>query len=139
MADEERISLDVVDDQEEIVTINASDESEAASIDPSDQILHAVSPKVKVTKNGNVTTVTATDIDGTTSAQIYDGNDDKHYLHTQGVPAREWEIHHNLNKYPSVTITDSAGNEVIGECEYRDTNNLVLIFAGEFAGKAFLN
>lgn len=64
---------------------------------------------------------------------------DKTYLHIQGVAADEWIINHNLNKYPSVSVIDSAKNEVIGEVEYIDTNNLKLKFVGSFSGKATLN
>ena len=64
---------------------------------------------------------------------------DKNYLHIQSVASNEWIINHNLNKYPSVSVIDSAENEVIGEVEYIDTNNLKLKFAGSFSGKATLN
>lgn len=61
------------------------------------------------------------------------------YVHKQNVSAAVWEITHNLNKYPSVTVVDSAGTTVIGECDYIDTNNVKLTFKGAFSGKAFLN
>ena len=48
-------------------------------------------------------------------------------------------INHNLGKYPSITVIDSGGSEVIGEVEYVDTNNVTLTFSAAFSGKAFLN
>lgn len=64
---------------------------------------------------------------------------DKNYLYFQDVASDLWEIKHNLDKFPSVTVIDSAGSEVIGEIEYIDTNNLKIKFAGSFSGKATLN
>lgn len=64
---------------------------------------------------------------------------DKNYLYFQDVASDLWEIKHNLDKFPSVTVIDSAGSEVIGEVEYIDLNNLKIKFAGSFSGKATLN
>ena len=64
---------------------------------------------------------------------------DKNYLFIQNQVSDEWIISHNLNKYPSVTVIDSADNEVIGEVEYLDKNNLKIKFANGFSGKATLN
>lgn len=68
-----------------------------------------------------------------------DPGEDQNYLHTQSVASDEWSINHNLGKYPSVAVIDSAGSEVIGEVEYIDLNNLKIKFAGSFSGKATLN
>lgn len=64
---------------------------------------------------------------------------DKSYTHTQISPAATWNIMHSLNKYPSITIVDSGGNEVIGDTKYIDSNNIIVSFTGAFAGKAYLN
>ena len=61
------------------------------------------------------------------------------YIYTQNLPQAVWTINHNLNKYPSVTIVTSAGDWVVGDISYIDTNNLVLKFLGGFSGKAYLN
>lgn len=66
-------------------------------------------------------------------------SEDKNYLHIQSVASDEWIIHHNLDKYPSVTVLDSANNEVVGEVTHIDRNNLIIKFAGGFSGKATLN
>ena len=67
------------------------------------------------------------------------GHDDKNYKHVQGVSSATWTIAHNLDKFPSVTVKDSAGSIVIGEIEYNDTNNVTLTFSGAFSGEAYLN
>lgn len=64
---------------------------------------------------------------------------DKNYVHEQGTAATDWYIAHNLGKYPSVTIIDSANSMVIGEVEYVDMNNVILHFSAEFSGRATLN
>lgn len=48
-------------------------------------------------------------------------------------------ITHNLGKYPAVTVMDSAGDEVVGEVEYLDTNTVRVTFASSFTGSASLN
>ena len=62
-----------------------------------------------------------------------------HYVHEQAVSSDTWTIDHNLGYFPSVTVVDSAGNVVKGETEYTSANQVVLSFAGSFAGKAYLN
>jgi hypothetical protein len=71
--------------------------------------------------------------------ELESGIADAHYIHEQIVPASTWVIQHNLGKYPSVTIVDSAGNVQIGDVEYIDTNNLTVSFTGSFGGRAYLN
>lgn len=64
---------------------------------------------------------------------------DKHYTHTQAVAAVVWEVRHGLNKYPSVTVVDSAQNIVVGDVVYIDENNVRITFAASFSGKAYFN
>lgn len=64
---------------------------------------------------------------------------DKHYVHKQRSPSDVWIIVHNLNKYPSVHIEDSAHNNVIGEINYDNLNQLTIKFSSPFSGKAVLN
>ena len=64
---------------------------------------------------------------------------DKHFVYQQNVPSNRWVITHNLNKYPAVSVVDSAGTVVIGDCEYINTNSVILTFSGEFSGKAYFN
>lgn len=67
------------------------------------------------------------------------GGGDKYFVYDQAIPSNTWEIHHNLGKHPSVSVVDSAGDLVEGDCNYLDNNSLILTFSGAFSGKAFLN
>lgn len=57
----------------------------------------------------------------------------------QPTPSTEWSIAHNLGKFPSVSVVDSAGHLGLGSTRYVDSNNVILSFAAPFAGKAYLN
>lgn len=70
---------------------------------------------------------------------IEEVDSDKNYIHTQGVPSDTWTINHTLNKYPSVTIIDSGGTEVIGNIKYINSSTVSITFSSEFSGKAILN
>lgn len=61
------------------------------------------------------------------------------YTFDQGVAADTWEIQHNLNKYPSVTVVDSAGTTIDCTVTYINSNELELKFNAAFKGSAFLN
>jgi len=50
-----------------------------------------------------------------------------------------WEILHNLNKRPSVTVIDSSGATVEGDIAYVDANRLIITFSDPIQGTAFLN
>ena len=61
------------------------------------------------------------------------------YIHNQTSPASTWTVAHNLNKYPSVSVVDSAYEEVIGEIEYLTPNTLEVRFTAPFSGQAYIN
>ncbi len=61
------------------------------------------------------------------------------YIHDQLAPAAIWNVVHNLNKYPAVSVVDSAYEEVIGEVVYIDANNLQVKFTAPFSGQAYIN
>lgn len=64
---------------------------------------------------------------------------DKTYVHTQGTAAAVWTVTHNLGKYPSVTVVDSANTVIIGEVFYLDINTVRLTFCAPFCGSAYFN
>ena len=66
-------------------------------------------------------------------------NKDKTYKYTQSISSDTWVINHNLDKYPSVTVQDSAGSIVIGEITYNSKNTITLTFNGAFSGEAHFN
>lgn len=61
------------------------------------------------------------------------------YTHNQSQPLNIWYVQHNLDKYPSVSIIDSAGSMVVGDISYIDTNSLSITLAVGMSGKASLN
>ena len=64
---------------------------------------------------------------------------DKTFVYTQGTAKNTWTIVHNLNKYPTVSVIDSAKTVVIGEVRYDSLNQVTLLFASAFSGMATLN
>lgn len=64
---------------------------------------------------------------------------DKHYTFTQISASATWNVTHNLKKYPSVSVVDSAENNVYGDIEYINENQLTITFNAAFSGKAYLN
>lgn len=50
-----------------------------------------------------------------------------------------WVIPHNLNSYPSVTVVDTGGTEILPNVVYVNNNLIELYFANPTSGKAYLN
>ena len=50
-----------------------------------------------------------------------------------------WEINHNLNKFPNITLVDMANNMIMGEVKYVDLNRVIVSFTEPICGKAFLS
>jgi hypothetical protein len=67
------------------------------------------------------------------------GSGDRSYRHDQSPAASEWVIDHGLGKWPSVTIIDSAGDEVEGDVTFVNQNRVIVTFSAAFAGSAFVN
>ena len=61
------------------------------------------------------------------------------FIFTQAIPAATWVITHSLNKFPSVSVVDTADTSGFGAVEYNSANQLTITFSGAFAGKAYLN
>ena len=64
---------------------------------------------------------------------------DKYHVHQQSTAATTWMIQHNLNKYPSVMITDNDGYEVVAVVRHLSINSLSISFTQPFAGVAYFN
>ena len=64
---------------------------------------------------------------------------DKHFTYIKSTPDSVWEITHDLDKYPSVTVVDSAGSVVMGDITYTSKSALTVTFSAAFSGKAYLN
>lgn len=67
------------------------------------------------------------------------GTGDLHYIHIQSLASDTWAVEHNLGKYPSVTVLDSALSQVEGDVNYTDNSSLTIQFTAAFSGTATLN
>lgn len=65
--------------------------------------------------------------------------EDKTFVYTQQTASNTWDINHDLNKFPSVIVVDSAGTLVQGEITYTDSNNISINFSSAISGKVYLN
>ena len=74
---------------------------------------------------------------GSGGATASDG--DKNYVHIQGVAATVWEVYHNLNKFPAVTVIDSSSREVECQIDHISITHCTLTFSNSFSGKAYVN
>lgn len=90
---------------------------------------------VDVTSTTTDRTITLNYRDTTFTADVYKYA----HIHNQSAASTEWVITHNLGKYPSVSVVDSSGAEVIGEVEYLTDTQLKVKFSAAFSGKAYLN
>ncbi len=64
---------------------------------------------------------------------------DKHFTFNQATPANPWNVQHNLNKFPSVTVALPSGQVGQADVTYIDENNLTITFSGAVSGKAYIN
>ena len=67
------------------------------------------------------------------------GEGDLNFTFDQPTPSDEWTITHNLGKFPSVSVTDSGGNQWQTAVEYVNENTCIVRFSAAFSGKAYLN
>ena len=92
--------------------------------------VHPFPSSITVQADGRITSIT----DG-----VSGGTGDKNYVHNQIAPVSSVTINHNLGKYPSVTVIDTANSVVIGDVTYIDVNSLTLSFSAPFSFTATLN
>ena len=55
------------------------------------------------------------------------------------IPALSWLLAHGLDRFPSVTIVDTAGDMVLADVTYLDANTIQIAFGSPSAGTAYLN
>lgn len=60
------------------------------------------------------------------------------YLHTQSSASSTWSIAHNLNTVPDVVVVDAAGQQLLAEIHYPDSNHAVVVHGSPYAGSAYL-
>lgn len=90
---------------------------------------------IDITADNTNRTITLNYRDNTFIADVYKYA----HIHNQPSASAEWTITHNLGKFPSVSVVDSSGAEVIGEVEYLTDTQLKVKFSAAFSGKAYLN
>lgn len=54
-------------------------------------------------------------------------------------PAMLWHVVHNLGRYPSVIVVDTANDIVLADVKYVDANTIDINFSASTAGTVFLN
>lgn len=62
-----------------------------------------------------------------------------YYVHDQQASSSTWTVNHNLGKFASVNVVDTANSEIIGEVTYNNTNQLTITFSAPISGKAYIN
>lgn len=108
---------------------------------------NSLNPFVINFENGLISIITPDDDDDSNhiattewvKKQINQIHQNDTFIFEQGVASDTWIINHPLNRFPAVTIVDSANTEVEGDIQYTDKNNILIKFSGPFSGKAFLN
>lgn len=76
---------------------------------------------------------------GFVNPDIDPGGGDKNFVYTQAVASAVWNITHNLDKFPSVSVVSDDQNQVYGSVTYNTVNDLTITFNGAFSGQAYLN
>lgn len=76
---------------------------------------------------------------GNKSPKELDITEDKSYVHYQRIASKVWNVKHDMGKFPSVSIIDSANTVVVGEIQYIDENTVTITFTSGFSGKAICN
>ena len=61
------------------------------------------------------------------------------FIFEQAASSDTWEINHYLNRYPSVTVVDSAGTTFNAKVEYNSLDKCTVYINGATTGKAYLN
>lgn len=63
----------------------------------------------------------------------------ENYVHDQQVASNSWVVPHSLNKFPSVSIVNTANQVVVGDITYNSLNQLTITFTSPISGKAYIN
>lgn len=64
---------------------------------------------------------------------------DKSYTHNQLSASLTWTINHNLGKYPSITLQDSAGSEFEARIQHVNNNQAIAYLSYAVSGTAHAN
>lgn len=61
------------------------------------------------------------------------------YTHDQQVASITWSITHMLGFYPSVSVFDTTGSEIVGAVTHTSVNHLDIVFSAPVSGLAYLS
>ena len=64
---------------------------------------------------------------------------DATYKHSQTSASTTWDVVHNLNKFPSVSVTLSTGKQGQADITFINKNRLTINFSAAKSGSAYLN
>ena len=118
-------------------------------------IIHTY-PRKPVPKKEDLIIISDSDssnpVNATRSATLESLSDiglDKTFIFSQSQPQTVWGnpstpegvryVRHDLNKFPSVTVVNSANEVVIGNVKYITADQVQLTFSAAFSGKAYFN
>lgn len=76
---------------------------------------------------------------GATGPEGKEGPPGKGFVFHEGASSAVWTVVHGLGKYPSVTVQDTAGDEVDGVIVYVSEEELTITFSSAFSGTAYLS
>ena len=73
------------------------------------------------------------------SANPVTAKDERQFVFRQDDAKAVWVIAHDLDRYPSVRVVDSAGSVIPGNVAFDSTSHLTVTFPAAFCGRAFLS
>jgi len=66
-------------------------------------------------------------------------NSSNTFTFTQGSPATVWNVQHDLEKFPSVSVINNNNIVIYGQIDYINNKKLTITFSAALTGKAYLN
>lgn len=129
------LKLDVVNsDHNVLLNRDLPDQHPIEAITGLREALNESDAKIQTEKEERI----AADADLQEQIDNIDVTDDT-FVYEQGIASDVWVITHNLNKYPSITLVDSAGTVFKAKEEYNSANQVTVYLNGATTGKAYLN
>lgn len=119
---------------EELINRDLPDQHPIEAITGLREALNESDAKIQTEKEERI----AADADLQEQIDNIDVTDDT-FVYEQGIASDVWVITHNLNKYPSITLVDSAGTVFKAKEEYNSANQVTVYLNGATTGKAYLN
>ena len=111
-------------------------EEVAASIEAESEIING---RIDEIDDRLIDTIVGNDLLGVVKEENTVTLTPKTYIFEQGIASDTWTINHNLNKFPSITVEDTAGTIFTAQVDYIDSNTCIVYINGSTKGKAYLN